>query len=104
MHRPTGDATTEATFFRKLVTEETIGGFVVGLPVHADGSDSRVSVEVERFGAWLKESTGCPLVLHDERYSSQKAVGIVAGLGMSRRQKKARTDSLATQIAALIVA
>ncbi len=104
MHRPTGDATTEATFFRKLVTEETIGGFVVGLPVHADGSDSRVSVEVERFGAWLKESTGCPLVLHDERYSSQKAVALVAGLGMSRRQKKARTDSLATQIAALIVA
>ena len=48
MHRPTGDATTEATFFRKLVTEETIGGFVVGLPVHADGSDSRLSVEVER--------------------------------------------------------
>lgn len=75
MHRPTGDATTEATFFRKLVTEETIGGFVVGLPVHADGSDSRLSVEVERFGAWLKESTGCPLVLHDERYSSQEAVG-----------------------------
>ncbi len=104
MHRPTGDATTEATFFRKLVTEETIGGFVVGLPVHADGSDSRLSVEVERFGAWLKETTGCPLVLHDERYSSQEAVALVAGLGMSRRQKKARTDSLTTQIAALIVA
>lgn len=104
MHRPTGDATTEATFCRKLVTEETIGGFVVGLPVHADGSDSRLSVEVERYGAWLKESTGCPLVLHDERYNSQKAVGLMAGLGMSRRQKKARTDSLATQIAALIVA
>ena len=103
MHRPTGDATTEATFCRKLVTEETIGGFVVGLPVHDDGSDSRLSVEVERYGAWLKESTGCPLVLHDERYSSQEAVGLMAGLGMLRRQKKARTDSLATQIAAFIV-
>ena len=98
MHQPTGDASAEATFFRTLVAEETIGGFVVGLPVHADGSDSRMSVEVERFGAWLKESTGCPLVLHDERYSSQEAVGFVAGLGMSRRQKKARTDSLAAQI------
>ena len=63
-----------------------------------------MSVEVECFGAWLKESTGCPLVLHDERYSSQEAVGFVAGLGMSRRQKKARADSLTTQIAALIVA
>lgn len=98
MHQPTGDATAEATFFRTLVAEETIGGFVVGLPVHADGSDSRMSVEVERFGAWLKETTGCPVVFHDERYSSQEAVGLMAGLGMSRRQKKARTDSLAAQI------
>ena len=46
----------------------------------------------------MKESTGCPVVFHDERYSSQEAVGLMAGLGMSRRQKKARTDSLAAQI------
>ncbi len=73
-------------------------GFVVGLPVHADGSDSRMSVEVERFGAWLAAATARPVVFHDERYTSIEAAGKLAGLGLSRGKKKARTDSIAAQI------
>jgi putative Holliday junction resolvase len=97
-HEPTGDPAAEADFFRKLVAAEGIVGFVVGLPIHADGSDSRMSVEVERFGAWLSEATGLPVVFHDERYTSIEATGKLAGIGLSRGKKKARTDSLAAQI------
>ena len=32
------------------VTGLVLVGFVVGLPIHADGTDSRMSIEVERFG------------------------------------------------------
>lgn len=98
LHVPTGDEAAEATFFRKLVSAEEVVGFVVGLPVHADGSDSRMSVEVERFGAWLAAATGVPVTFHDERYSSVEAAGKLAGLGLSRGKKKARTDSIAAQI------
>jgi putative holliday junction resolvase len=98
LHVPTGDEAAEATFFRKLVAAEEVVGFVVGLPVHADGSDSRMSVEVERFGAWLAAATGVPVTFHDERYSSVEAAGKLAGLGLSRGKKKARTDSIAAQI------
>ena len=73
-------------------------GFVVGLPIHADGSDSKMSVEVERFGAWLAEATSRPVVFRDERYTSVEATGKLAGLGLSRGKKKSRTDSLAAQI------
>jgi len=97
-HMPTGDEAAEAAFFRKLVAAEDIVGFVVGLPVHADGSDSRMSVEVERFGAWLAAVTGLPVTFHDERYTSVEAAGKLAGLGLSRGKKKARTDSIAAQI------
>jgi putative Holliday junction resolvase len=97
-HMPTGDEAAETTFFRKLVAAEEVVGFVVGLPVHADGSDSRMSVEVERFGAWLAAATGVPVTFHDERYSSVEAAGKLAGLGLSRGKKKARTDSIAAQI------
>ncbi|MFM8495166.1 MAG: Holliday junction resolvase RuvX [Planctomycetia bacterium] len=97
-HMPTGDETAEAAFFQKLVAAEQIVGFVVGLPVHADGSDSRMSVEVERFGAWLASATGLPVTFHDERYTSIEAAGKLAGLGLSRGKKKARTDSIAAQI------
>ena len=95
---PSGDRAVEGAFYRKLVATEGIVGFVVGLPVHADGTDSRMSVEVEQFGVWLSETTGCPAVFHDERYSSVEATGMLAGLGFSRGKRKARTDSLAAQI------
>ena len=98
LHTPTGDEAAETVFFRKLVAAEDVVGFVVGLPVHADGSDSRMSVEVERFGAWLAAATGVPVTFHDERYSSVEAAGKLAGLGLSRGKKKARTDSIAAQI------
>jgi len=97
-HAVVADEAAEAAFFRRLVALEEIVGFVVGLPVHADGSDSRMSVEVERFGSWLAATTGRPVVFHDERYTSIEAAGKLAGLGLSRGKKKARTDSIAAQI------
>ena len=93
-----GDAKADAAFFRKLVADEGIVGFVVGLPIHADGTDSRMSVEVERFGAWLTAETGLPVVFHDERYSSREATGLLAGSGLSRGRKKERTDAIAAQV------
>ena len=98
MRQPSGDKDAEGAFFRKLVADEEIVGFVVGLPVHADGSDSRMSVEVERFIVWLTETTGRPAISHDERYTSIEAAGKLAGLGLSRGKKKARADSIAAQI------
>ncbi|NDC54360.1 MAG: Holliday junction resolvase RuvX [Planctomycetia bacterium] len=97
-HVPAGDEATEAAFFRGLAAAEEVVGFVVGLPVHADGSPSRMSAEAERFGGWLAAATGLPVVFHDERYTSVEAAGRLAGLGLSRGKKKARTDSIAAQI------
>ena len=93
-----GDKTADGAFFRKLVVDEAIVGFVVGLPIHADGTDSRMSVEVERFGAWLTAATNLPVVFHDERYSSREATGLLAGSGLTRGRKKERTDAIAAQV------
>jgi putative Holliday junction resolvase len=94
----TGDAAADAAFFRDLAAAERIVGFVVGLPVHADGTDSAMSVEVERFGAWLGRTTGLPVAFHDERYSSREAAGMLAGVGLTRGRKKARADAVAAQV------
>ncbi|MCE9631320.1 MAG: Holliday junction resolvase RuvX [Planctomycetia bacterium] len=93
-----GDLDADAHFFRTLATEESLAGFVVGLPVHADGTDSAMSVEVERFGAWLGRITGLPIAFHDERYSSHEAAGMLAGVGLTRGRKKARADAVAAQV------
>ena len=66
IHEAVGDRGADTAFFRKLVSDESLVGFVVGLPVHADGSDSDMSREVERFGDWLGRITGLPVAFHDE--------------------------------------
>ena len=98
MHEPTGDDQAEAAFYRRLVGDEEIVGFVVGLPIHADGSDSKMSVEVEKFAAWLAAATAVPVVFQDERFTSIEAAGKLTGHGFSRGRKKARTDAIAAQI------
>ena len=98
IHETTGDRTGDATFFRTLVTREELVGFVVGLPVHADGSASGMSTEVQAFGTWLGRTTGLPVVFHDERYSSREAAGLLAGVGLTRAGKKARADAVAAQV------
>jgi putative holliday junction resolvase len=98
VRQTTGDLAADATFFRELAHEERIVGFVVGLPIHADGTDSAMSVEVERFGAWLGRTTGLPVAFHDERYSSREAAGLLAGVGLTRGRKKARADAVAAQV------
>lgn len=98
VHETTGDRAADAAFFRRLVVDESLVGFVVGLPVHADGSDSDMSLEVERFGGWLGRITGLPVAFHDERYSSKEAAGMLAGVGLTRGRKKERADAVAAQV------
>lgn len=98
VHVTSGDAAADAAFFRRLVVDESIAGFVVGLPVHADGTASAMSAETERFGAWLGRTTGVPIVFHDERYSSREAAGLLAGVGLTRGMKKERADAVAAQV------
>ncbi len=52
------DATQDAERFRRLVDDEQIAQFVVGLPVHLDGRESQKSIEAREFGTWLAEVTG----------------------------------------------
>lgn len=94
----TGDHEADAAFFRALVTDEELVGFIVGLPIHADGRPSDMSREAERFGAWLERVTGLPVAFHDERYTSHEAAGRLAGAGLSRARKKSRADAVAAQV------
>jgi putative Holliday junction resolvase len=98
VHETAGDHDVDAAFFRRLARDEALAGFVVGLPVHADGTASAMSAEVERFGAWLGRITGLPVAYHDERYSSREAAGMLAGVGLSRGRKKERADAVAAQV------
>jgi len=88
----------DAEYFRKLVAEERIAGIVIGLPVHLDGRESEKSGEARKFGQWLGQATGLPIVFFDERFTSVEAEQALMGAEMTKKQRKARLDKLAAQI------
>jgi putative Holliday junction resolvase len=90
--------TQDAERFRRLVAEEEITQFVVGLPIHLDGRESQKSQEARQFGQWLTETTGIPVEFFDERFTSREAENWLLAADMTRKRRKKRLDMLAAQI------
>ena len=88
----------DAEYFRQLASEERIGRFVVGLPVHLSGGESQKSTEARAFGAWLGRITGVPVEYFDERYTSAEAESLLLDAGLTKKRRKERLDQLAAQI------
>ncbi|MGD9127716.1 MAG: Holliday junction resolvase RuvX [Planctomycetia bacterium] len=93
----------DAARFVRLVEEEDISLFVVGLPVHLDGGESKKSAEAREFGAWLTETTGIGVEFFDERFTSVEAENLMLdakmhGARMTRKRRKERLDMIAAQL------
>jgi putative holliday junction resolvase len=91
-------AALDAEYFKRLATEELIGLFVVGLPVHLHGGESQKSTEARAFGQWLGETTGVPVEFFDERFTTSEADQLLGGAKLTKKQRQARRDQLAAQI------
>jgi putative holliday junction resolvase len=88
----------DAQRFRRLVAEEGVVLFVVGLPIHLDGRESEKSREARRFGQWLGETTGVPVEFFDERFTSHEAEQLLLAAELTKKRRKKRMDMLAAQI------
>ena len=92
------DSEQDGAFFRSLVAEEDVVGFVVGLPIHLSGDESEKSSEARKFGKWLIEVTDLPVTFHDERYTSVHAEQHLMAAKLTKKRRKARLDMLAAQM------
>lgn len=88
----------DAAYFRRLVEAEKVVLFVVGLPVHCDGSESESSAAAREFGQWLHQVTGVPVVYMDERFSTQTADTWLRSAQLTRKERRKRIDKLSAQI------
>jgi putative Holliday junction resolvase len=88
----------DAAWLTQLVKDEHIAGFVVGLPIHMSGDESEKSREARQFADWVRQTTGLPALLHDERFSTSHADDLLGAHGLTKKQKKDRRDKLAAQI------
>jgi putative Holliday junction resolvase len=75
-----------------------VEGWVVGLPLDANGDDTPRAVEARRIAAELEKRTGLPVRLVDERYTTAMALRTVRDLGGSTRGRKGDVDSLAATV------
>ena len=90
--------TRDAEFFLKLVTDEQVTQFVVGLPLHISGDLSEKAQEALAFGRWLGERTGVPVDYYDERYTSVEAEDYLIEANVTRKKRKQKIDQVAAQI------
>jgi putative Holliday junction resolvase len=88
----------DGDYFCSLAREERIVGFVVGLPIHCDGGESRSSLECRQFARWLQSETATPVRLFDERFTTADAKQRMLAGGYSRKAKKQRVDAVAALV------
>lgn len=88
----------EASIFQKMVSENQIVGWVVGLPIHCDGRDSSKAKEAREFASWLAESTGLPVRFIDERYSTAMATRLLREAELTHKQRKKQVDKIAALV------
>ncbi|MDR0869282.1 MAG: Holliday junction resolvase RuvX [Planctomycetaceae bacterium] len=85
-------------YFLRLVNEERITQFVLGLPLHLSGDISEKAKEVLKFGSRLHELTGIPVDYVDERYTSVEAEYLLRDAKLTNKKRKERRDKLAAQM------
>ena len=82
-----------------IASERGARSIIVGLPLHADGSESAQAKQVRAFVAVLSRETTIPIHLVDERETSLEAI---ASLGFTGRplneREKQRVDERAAEI------
>ena len=79
---------------QEFAGREKIIGLVVGLPLNMDGSDSPRTQSVRAFARNL-EPMGLPILLWDERWSTQAVERAMIDADVSRARRAEKVDALA---------
>jgi putative Holliday junction resolvase len=97
-YRLRGEAQDEA-YFCDLVRRQDVGEIVIGFPLRMNGSAGARAEKTRAFAAWLEKACGLPVVLWDERLTTQQAIGIMQEQKIRTRVKR----TLEHQISAALI-
>jgi putative Holliday junction resolvase len=79
---------------RDLMTAQAVKGIVIGLPLNLDGTDSPRTQSTRAFARNM-EDLGLPILLWDERWSTQAVERAMIDADLSRAKRAERVDSAA---------
>jgi putative Holliday junction resolvase len=88
----------DAAHYQEVIAENDVDRIVIGLPLHTGGGESESSAQARRWGTWLAEAAGLPVVFFDERYTSVDAEDGLRSAGIKLKNRKDKRDMLAARI------
>ena len=81
-----------------LIAQWRPSRLVVGLPLHADGSEHATTARARAFARELERRYALPVALVDERWTSEAATQALRAAGYGGRAARARRDEAAARI------
>jgi len=94
---PRGKFSRDKAVLESLVAERSVMGIVIGLPLNMDGSEGPRAQAARAFARNLG-GLGLPILLWDERWSTQSAERDLIAQDMSRARRAERIDSAAAAV------
>lgn len=82
----------------RIIQDRAIAGIVIGLPRNMDGSEGPRCQASRAYARNLAEAFALPVLLWDERWSTQSAEAAMIGQDMSRAKRAAAIDSHAAAV------
>jgi putative Holliday junction resolvase len=82
----------------RLVQEEGIGVFVVGMPLDQSGGEGYAAAGARAFAEELERTTGVPVELIDERLTTVEASRQLRASGVKKKKEKAAIDGVAAAV------
>lgn len=83
---------------QKLIQDNSIGEIVVGLPKNMDGSEGPRAEACRAFAEQLKEATGLPVAMWDERRTTVEAHNILSEHNYHGKKRKNTVDAVAASL------
>ena len=82
----------------KLAKDNTVGEIVVGLPKNMDGTEGSRAQLCREFAEMLKEATGLPVAMWDERRTTVEAHNILSQHNYHGKKRKNTVDAVAASL------
>ena len=90
-----GKLASDAERLRRIVDEQRVGGFVIGLPINMDGSEGPRCQSVRQFARNLVKIIDLPQIFWDERLSTAAVTRALLEADLSRRRRAETVDKMA---------
>lgn len=83
---------------RRLIQENQVGELVVGLPKNMDGTEGSRARLCREFAQRLREETGLPVAMWDERRTTVEAHNILSAHNYHGKKRKETVDAVAASL------